>query len=177
MSHMQEHTAPGKGRFGTPLSLMKIRLPRLIATGLLLGCVSMANAALIEISRTPSDRGYANDLGRQLLFWQDHPHHNRLNAYGVLPAAASTLGRPAFGAAHMRDTRAHVLHAANGSPMPNSDLYAAIDAPYGAIDSSMPSSDTDPELWTILLVATGLIGYQIRRKSRVGAIRVRPLRF
>jgi hypothetical protein len=112
---------------------------------------------------------------QQLLFSQDHTHRNRLNAYGILPATASALGRPTFGATYPHNTGAHVLRAVDGSSLPT-DPYAAIDTPYGAIDSSGASGDTDPELWAVLLVATGLIGYQIRRNSRISAVRIRPLR-
>ncbi|HWA11719.1 MAG TPA: hypothetical protein VHA15_01365 [Burkholderiales bacterium] len=55
-------------------------------------------------------------------------------------------------------------------------LYATIDAPFGAIGSTRAlGPDSETEFWTVLLVGAGLIAYQIRRKSRAGFLRVRPL--
>ncbi len=155
----------------------------MFAAGLLLSCAGMANAALIEIPGVQGDRGYANDGRQQLLSWQENARHNaRLNAYGVLQATANGLGRSArpgiIDMARVHDFSAHVVPTGNGNPAPDSDLYAAIDAPYGVIESAkLAASDPDPELWTILVMAAVLIGYQIRRKSRIGAIRVRPLQY
>ena len=188
MSRMQEYSKRWAPRIDAIGSCGKIRPhssagKRLLAAGLLLSCANMANAALIEIPRVQGDRGYANDGRRQLLSWQENArYHARLNAYGVLQATANGLGRSAhpgiMDMARARDFSAHVVPTGNGNSAPVSDLFAAIDAPYGAIEVAKPSaSDSDPELWTILLVAAVLIGYQIRRKSRIGAIRVRPLQY
>ncbi len=181
MSQKFERTPPARGRFRIRhlITRHRLLLPAsgrlLFAAGLLLVCTSIASAALIEISLAPSDRKQATGRERPLPFRQDQSRHHRLNGYGFLPAVTDALGRQTYGTTYRRNVGVHVLHTVDGSPMPNSDLYAAIDAPYGVIDSSVPSGDTDPELWTILLVATGLIGYQIRRKSRISAVRIRPL--
>lgn len=156
---------------------------RLVAAGLLLSCMSMANAALIEMPGVQSDRGYANDGRRQLLSWQENAlYQARLNAYGVLQATANGLvgrsARPAMDLARVRGFSPHVEPAETGNAFLASDLYAAVDDPYGAsVTTERLASDSDPELWTILIVAAGLIGYQIRRKSKFGAIRVRPLQY
>jgi hypothetical protein len=183
MSHMPECPVTATtGKFGVPRPFTKVRplkaaaKHQLAAGLLLLSCGSMANAALIEIPRISPDRNQAGNRMQQLVFLQDHAFRNRLNAHGIIPATASALDRPTFGATYMHNTGAHSLRAMGGIPVPNPDPFAAIDTPHGAIDSSAASEDTDPELWAVLLVATGLIGYQIRRKSRIGAVMIRPLR-
>lgn len=182
MSHMIERPATATGKFGARWFLTRIRPLKAAAkhqwaAGLLLFCcASMADAALIEISRVSPDRNQAGNRMQQLLFSKDQTHRNLLNTYGILPATASALGRPTFGATYPHNnTGAHVLRAVDGNPLPT-DPYAAIDTPYAAIDFSGTSRDTDPELWAVLLVAIGLIGYQIRRNSRISAVRIRPLR-
>lgn len=68
-----------------------------------------------------------------------------------------------------------MLQAAHGQP----DLYAALDAPYASdiMTTEIQEDRPDSDLWTVLLVIFGLVAYQLRRKSRAGAIRVRPASF
>jgi hypothetical protein len=184
MTSMHEHDAADVIRpavAGTPFSL---RLPafscvRMIAAALLLSCSAVAQAALIEIPDYQQvERGSSGNDRNSLLSWQDNTHRAYLNGYGIFPVT--------YGAERSNHLALDVMHALGTGKIgrtlrvadtygSSSDLYAAIDSPYGSLNSSKPSGDSDPELWTIVLVAAGLIGYQIRRKSRIGAIRVRPL--
>jgi hypothetical protein len=141
----------------------------LAAASLLLVATQGGHAALIEIPATGA--------GQQALSgsWQERA--------GLLPLALS-----ANAVAGLRPGHAHAgaisLARAGGDrlgfkhPLPEVDsgLYAAIDAPFGAMGSaSSLGPDSETEFWTVLLVGAGLIAYQIRRKSRAGFIRVRPL--
>jgi hypothetical protein len=183
MNRMQECSksqAPGTGVIGTSGRIRPLPSAgkRLLAAGLLLSCASIVNAALIEMPHLRSDRNYSNEAARHHpLSPQTGTRDMRLGKPGADPATAR-LFYPANDTLRMHYTGAHVLRTANGGPSADSDLYAAIDAPYGAIDATTAlAEDSGPELWTILLIAAGLIGYQLRRKSKFGAIRVRPLQF
>jgi hypothetical protein len=182
----QQQHEPGTADAGATGFFERMRLPihagrRLLAAVLLIACGGVTHAALIEIPGYQPDWGLVGDGRRHLPSWEGKAQRSRLDTYGILPANAAglvRLGYPEIGMTHPRDIRGRTAESANGSPIPDSDPYAAIDAPYGTIGAPMPSTgDADPELWTVLLVAAGLIAYQVRRKSRVGAIRVRPLQY
>ncbi|HEY5929803.1 MAG TPA: hypothetical protein VIU02_05790 [Burkholderiales bacterium] len=147
--------------------------------GVLLLCAGGAvHAVVIEIPGVQSVPGYASGSSTPaFLVRQDAFRKGRAGYPDFVPAGTYGIG---VGANPMK-----TLHAGNADAFlvrsevldsrPHGDLFAAIDAPYGEYNAALQApGNSDPELWTMLLVAAGLVGYQIRRKSRVGAIRFRP---
>lgn len=152
----------------------------LLAAAFLFAVAGGAKAALIEMPPLGPGTAYAKQGAAQYPFsWQSIGHYTAPDMFGGGAKANRLAGRayPANGVTRLHDVGTHVLRTANGGMLADSDPFAAIDTPYGLIDGAAPLAvESDPELWTILLIAAGLIGYQLRRKSRIGAIRVRPIK-
>lgn len=173
----------GKRRIGI-LAKYRHAATQLILAISLVFCGGLAKAALIEIAPVYSGNNNASIGNDSLKFLYDDRKTSPLVGFsgqGIRPVAGSghdKFSRNGSSAMQVGET-GMLLHASDNSGAKDPDIYADIDTPYGAtLDStSSPSNDSDPELWSVLLVAAGLIGYQLKRKSRVGAIRVRPLHF
>jgi hypothetical protein len=135
-----------------------------------------ATAALIELPGATPDRGV-----HAALSWQETTRrlHHAANADAGVPADYLTV--------RLADTVAGVSRVGTRpwsrsvAGTPDDGIYAAIDAPFGAMDAAPTEpaaplhADPESEFWTLLLVGAGLVAYQVRRKSRMGSFRVRPL--
>lgn len=153
-------------------------------TGLLL-CLAAAIAAVTQDAYAALIELPAAELeGRQALSWQQHTPQLHPGTAGLaLPSGrhGARLAVTAAGVARVGGTGPSSKPPRNPAGGADGGLYAAIDAPFGTVDPALMDSSTplgagsESELWTLLLVGAGLIAYQIRRKSRVGSIRVRPL--
>lgn len=152
---------------------------RLLAAALFLWFSGVAQAALIEVPGSPYDARIAT--GHPVLSWQDRAIQTALLANDrILRSTAGWQGHAAHEAndvTRIRDIPAHVLRTTRAISRTDADQSATMDAPYRTIDdiTDLPG-DSVPDAWTVLLIAAGLVAYQIRRKSRIGAISIRPLR-
>jgi hypothetical protein len=149
---------------------------RLGAAALLLAA-GTSGAALIEIPAAQLDRDLA-DGRHTAMSWQESTRHARLAAGAMTPLSghfSQYHAGHATGLAKVGNADAKP-RAGTAAPAVQPGLYAALDAPFGALDTTAPlAAESESEIWTLLLVGAGLIAYQLRRKSRMGSIRFRPL--
>lgn len=121
-----------------------------------------ARAALVEIRGTVADPLHL-DAGTGLPAMRaDRPASPRLVA-----AARDDAGRAVALPATEQSGMEKITHAGGIEPL------QALVLPRIPLEGGMETPDEPLPAWAILLVAAGLVGYQIRRKSRAGAIRVR----
>jgi hypothetical protein len=154
---------PSRNKAGVPGRAAAAACGLAVAGALLLS--PAAWAALIEVP-IPDPGPHAASRS-----WQDHTRQLRRVAADF---RHGPLGEAAIGVARVGNFGPRSAYLSSGES--DAGLYAAIDAPFGAMESaSALGPDSETEFWTLLLVGAGLVAYQIRRKSRVGFIRVRPL--
>jgi hypothetical protein len=144
---------------------------RLAAIIGLLFATTAAKAALIEVP-APEATGHAAAKSWQARVRQLQPA-TAVDPFapdlrhGYAGDASISLARTGNASARSGDRTAVTI---------DPGLYAALDAPVGAMGATpAPGPEAETELWTVLLVGAGLVAYQVRRKSRAGSRRVRPL--
>ena len=145
-----------------------------MAALLTLLAMTNAGAALIEIPAGQLER-QAADGQRGSLSWQESTRRARLAAGGAMPLHADYAQfhvDRTMGVARVGNTK---VWAGAAPPAAEPSLFAALEAPFGSMDAAATLPETESELWALILVGAGLIAYQLRRKSRMGSIRVRPL--
>jgi hypothetical protein len=143
-------------------SILRRVLPAMV---LGLGLAGSASAALFEIPGPVSDPLYGPAA---------RTHGSGLAAGSALQPAA--LHRAAGGAdtASAENPLAHGAATLKAVYEANADVHSMVDTPYPVVSPPAATEPSAPDLWTILIVIAGLIAYQLRRKSRDGAIRIRP---
>jgi hypothetical protein len=130
-----------------------------------------ASAALIEISIPPSSTPLGSlvaerdaDVDPSFLPWEDPSWGS---AHNVLAGNPAIGRRPGFGV--------HAVPGSSAAFPPLSDIGIPVPinpTHHDAWDTEVVQAGPLPDLWTTLLVAAGLIAYQIRRKLKTGAVRI-----
>jgi hypothetical protein len=130
-----------------------------------LGLAGSASAALFEIPGPVSDPLYRS------------PTHSTASSMGAGSSLQPAALQRATGDADTVSAESPLTQGAAALKAvyeANADVHSMVDTPYAVESPPAATEQSAPDLWTILIVIAGLIAYQLRRKSRAGAIRIRP---